>query len=127
MADLDRRAELGGVMSGSRLRPYLLPFVAALIVLAVEPTVTAPGMAKDAPKCGNKVATIVGTDKAETIVGTDKAETIVGTAKADVIVALGGADIVRGLGGADRICGGGGKDKLIGGAGKDKLAGDVSM
>jgi Ca2+-binding RTX toxin-like protein len=118
MADLDRRAELGGVMSGSRLRPYLLPVVAALIVLAVEPTVTAPGMAKDAPKCGNKVATIVGTDKAETIVG---------TAKADVIVALGGADIVRGLGGADRICGGGGKDKLIGGAGKDKLAGDVSM
>jgi hypothetical protein len=101
-------------MNGSRLRPYVVPVVAALIALAVEVPLGAAAMAKDTPRCGTLTATMVGTDKGETIVG---------TAKADVIVALGGDDTIRGLGGADHICGGGGQDGLLGGAGKDKLLG----
>lgn len=86
---------------------------AALLASLAAMTVAAPATAAE-PKCGNKVATIMGTDAGETIVG---------TAQADVIVALGGNDIIRGLGGADRICGGGGQDRLLGGAGRDKLLG----
>jgi hypothetical protein len=98
-------------MSRRRLRVLISSLVLLASLAAL--TVAAPATAAE-PKCGNKVATIVGTDKGETIVG---------TAKADVIVALGGDDTIRGLGGADRICGGSGQDRLLGGAGKDKLLG----
>lgn len=56
------------------------------------------GVARAAPRCDGRRATIVGTPGRDVLRGTPRA---------DVIAALGGADVVRGLGGADVICGGG--------------------
>jgi hypothetical protein len=91
----------------------LLVSAALLASLAVATTATAVS-AK--PKCGGKVATIVGTSKSEVIVGTNGN---------DVIVAKGGNDLVRGRGGHDRICGGRGQDVLFGNGGHDRLYGQL--
>jgi hypothetical protein len=101
-------------MNGSRLRPYLLPVVAALIVVLGVALGSAPAVAMDGPTCGTLTPTMVGSARGETIVG---------TAGADVIVALGGDDTVRGLGGADILCAGAGRDRVEGGAGRDLVYG----
>jgi len=86
----------------------------ALLVAAMAPA--ASGVMAAKPKCGGRVATIVGTDKAETIRGTNKV---------DVIVAKGGAGIIYGRGGKDVICGGGGGgDTIRGGGGGDTINGN---
>src|SRR5207247_11385745 len=66
------------------------------------------------PKCGGKVANIVGSNKADHLTGSKYP---------DVIAGLGGGDVIKGLKGNDRLCGGAGRDKLIGGPGHDKLVG----
>ena len=66
------------------------------------------------PKCGGKIATIVGT------AGND---VLVGTPGNDVIVGLGGNDRIRGGGGRDVICAGAGRDSVSGGPGADRIAG----
>jgi sugar lactone lactonase YvrE len=72
------------------------------------------GIAIEPPRCGGKLATVVGTT------GKDKLK---GSRFGDVVATLGGHDVVRGLAGKDIICGGGGPDKLVGGKGKDRLLG----
>lgn len=74
----------------------------------------APGAAQPKPRCGGKVATIVGT------AGKDRLR---GTRRADVIVGLGGGDTITGGGGKDVVCGGPGNDRIAGGAGADRIAG----
>ena len=91
--------------------------VAASLVTALAVAASGgPATAKAKPRCGGKVATIVGTDRGEVIRG---------TARGDVIVAGGGHDIIYGRGGHDIICGGAGNDKLYGQAGHDKLYGQL--
>jgi hypothetical protein len=65
-------------------------------------------------RCGDKLATIVGTERGERIIGSKRR---------DVIATLGGDDVVRSKGGKDLICGGDGDDRLEGGPGKDRLLG----
>lgn len=64
------------------------------------------------PKCGGKVATIVGTPGPDVLRGTPGP---------DVIVGRGGNDVIRGRRGRDVICGGPGRDRLMGGPGRDRL------
>jgi hypothetical protein len=68
----------------------------------------------DCIPCGNRNATLIGTEGKDTLRGTPGR---------DVIVGLSGADSIRGLGGRDVICGGIGKDVLLGGSGRDRLIG----
>ena len=65
-------------------------------------------------RCGNRFATIVGTEGDDIIHGTDRG---------DVIAGLGGDDFLHGNGGRDRICGGPGDDRITGGRGRDILRG----
>ena len=65
-------------------------------------------------RCGNRFATIVGTDGDDIIRGTDAGEVIAG---------LGGDDFIFGNGGRDHICGGPGDDRITGGRGRDTLRG----
>ncbi len=69
------------------------------------------------PKCGGKVATIVGTP------GPDR---ILGGRRADVIVGLGANDTILGAGGNDVICSGSGRDRVLGGRGNDRISGGTS-
>ena len=64
--------------------------------------------------CGNKNATIVGTEGNDTLTGTEKN---------DVIVGLGGDDVITGLGGKDRLCGADGNDTVKGQADGDVIDG----
>jgi hypothetical protein len=68
----------------------------------------------DCIPCGNRNATLIGTE------GKDRLR---GTNRRDVIAGLSGADTIRGLGSGDVICGGIGKDVLRGGNGRDRLIG----
>ncbi len=76
-----------------------------------------------APRCLDKIATIIGTDKADSLRG---------TSKNDVIVGMGGGDTIDGAGGNDLICGGDGvggiasddDDTIGGGPGNDTLQGE---
>jgi uncharacterized delta-60 repeat protein len=84
---------------------------------ATPPPATAepqPAVQAPLPRCGGRVATIVGTPGRDTLRG---------TRRADVIVALGGNDKVLARGGNDRVCGGAGNDGLNGGPGRDVLTG----
>ena len=102
-------------MSGHPIGRVVTVCVSAALLASLV-VVTTSGAATAKPKCGGKVATIVGTAKSERIVGTNGP---------DVIVARGGNDFVRGRGGNDIICGGPGNDFLKGGPGVDRLAGNA--
>ena len=78
-----------------------------------------------AVRCGNRVATIVGTAKADKFKGTKKADVIAGLGGNDKIKALAGNDVVCGGKGKDTLRAGAGKDTLLGEAGKDKLLGEA--
>jgi RTX calcium-binding nonapeptide repeat (4 copies) len=78
-----------------------------------RPNTTRPE-GSDCIPCGNRNATVIGTE------GKDRLR---GTSGRDVIAGLSGADRIRGLGGQDVICGGIGKDVLRGGNGRDRLIG----
>ena len=87
-----------------------LGLVLGLLCLGVAtPHITS---AAGPPRCGGRVATIVGTPHRDVIRGTPRS---------DVIVARGGADVVRGGAGDDVICGGPGADLIRGGPGDDEL------
>jgi Ca2+-binding RTX toxin-like protein len=73
--------------------------------------------------CGDKQATIVGTEGIDYTTG--RADDITGTRGSDVIVGLSGNDKLNGLAGNDLICGGAGKDTLNGGKGNDRLYGEA--
>jgi uncharacterized repeat protein (TIGR01451 family) len=77
----------------------------------------------NAPGCGGRTATIVGTAGNDTITGTDGRDVIVTFAGDDTVFALQGNDIVCTRSGADTARGGSGGDRLIGGTGPDRLAG----
>ena len=70
------------------------------------------GITVEPPRCGGRLATVVGTT------GSDRLR---GSRFADVIATLGGSDVVRGGRGKDVICGGAGRDLLLGGPGGDRL------
>jgi Tol biopolymer transport system component len=74
-------------------------------------------------KCGNGVATIVGTGVSETLLGGPGPDIISGQGGKDKIKGLGGKDTICGDAGNDNLNGGAGKDQLIGGKGKDKTIG----
>lgn len=77
--------------------------------------ITGPeGITVEPPKCGGKLATIVGST------GRDK---LVGSRFDDVIAGLGGRDRIDGGRGTDLICGGAGGDELDGDSGRDRLDG----
>lgn len=82
----------------------------ALSFAAGALAVTAIEARADAPLCGGRSATIVGTS------GNDR---LLGTSGADVIVGRGGRDGIWGYGGNDIICSGGGFDVVVGGDGSD--------
>ncbi len=78
-------------------------------------SVSAPeGLQIESPRCGGRLATITGSQKADVLTGSKYP---------DVIAGLGGRDLIRGLKGGDIICGGEGPDKMIGGRGSDRLIG----
>lgn len=64
--------------------------------------------------CGDRLATITGTDHGDVMVGTNGA---------DVLVGLGGNDVITARGGDDRVCGGTGNDVINGGPGADDISG----
>ena len=77
--------------------------------------ITGPeGIAVEPPKCGGKLATIVGST------GRDR---LVGSRFDDVIAGLGGGDTIDGGRGDDIVCGGPGGDELDGDSGRDRLDG----
>ena len=81
------------------------------------------GGVKRGPRCGGRVATIVGTPGRDRLRGTRRADVIVGLGGRDLIRGRGGRDIICGRKGNDRLFGGRGNDLLIGGKGRDKLFG----
>jgi predicted GH43/DUF377 family glycosyl hydrolase len=117
----DTALSLGGISAAThpslRVRFNLAsasPYAATPLVRSLKVLYTAGSPPR--PRCGGKVATIVGTP------GPDY---IKGTRRADVIAALRGNDVVKGLGRADVVCGGAGKDRLAGGARADRLFGNA--
>jgi hypothetical protein len=103
-------------MSGDAIeRATAILAAGALVAALATITLDAPASAAK-PKCGGKVATIVGTKRGEVIKG---------TAKADVIVARGGHDRIYGKGGNDTICAGLGHDKVYAGPGADRVFGQA--
>ena len=74
----------------------------------------AAGIEIEPPRCGGRLATIVGSTKADHLKG---------SRFPDVIAGLKGNDVIKGLKGDDRLCGGRGRDRLIGGPGHDRLIG----
>ena len=84
-----------------------------------------PGGRSAVPRCGGKVATIVGTARRDVLTGTRRADVIVGLGGNDLVRAGRGNDLVCGGAGADRILGQAGTDRLLGGAGRDRLLGGV--
>jgi DNA-binding beta-propeller fold protein YncE len=82
--------------------------------LAGGPVAGPEGLQIEPPRCGGRMATIVGSNKRDVLTGSKFP---------DVIAGLGGGDVIRGLGGGDIICGGNGRDKMIGGKGGDRLLG----
>ena len=86
---------------------------------AAAPPVDPP----DPPRCGGKLATIVGTRGDDRLRGTDGVDVLIARGGDDVIRARGGDDRVCARGGADRIRGGGGDDRLRAGADDDKVGG----
>ena len=85
-----------------------------LLLVAVAVPALSPAHAADAPTCGGRPATIVGTPGQDVIVGTPGP---------DVIAALAGDDVVRGGGGDDVMCGGRGRDRLVSHRGRDTFHG----
>ena len=81
---------------------------------AYTPTGCPPPHPPAKPRCGGRVATMVGRAKHDVLTG---------TRGRDVIAGLGGNDTVKGLRGNDLLCGGLGRDKLFGGRGRDRLLG----
>jgi Ca2+-binding RTX toxin-like protein len=81
------------------------------------------GAAQGPAQCGDRAATIVGTDASEAIGGTPSADVIAAGGGDDVVGGANGRDIVCGGAGNDWIAGGTGSDVLIGGAGTDRLLG----
>jgi hypothetical protein len=75
---------------------------------------TPEGIAVEPPRCGGKLAAIVGSTRADSLKG---------SRLGDVVAGLGRRDVIRGRGGRDVICGGKGSDRLIGGKGRDRLIG----
>jgi Ca2+-binding RTX toxin-like protein len=71
------------------------------------------------PRCGGRLATIVGTSRRDTLRGTASRDVIAGLGGNDVIVGRGGNDVLCGGPGRDTIRGGGGRDRVIGGPGRD--------
>lgn len=92
-----------------------VPAGRATVTIRVTPPPTTGGGGTK-PKCGGKIATIVGTSGNDTLTGTNGA---------DVIVGLGGNDKISGGTGKDIICGGAGNDKISGGRGNDRIAGEA--
>ena len=74
------------------------------------------GITVEPPRCGGKLATIVGSGRRDVLKG---------SFAGDVIAGLGGNDVIRGGGGGDVVCGGKGGDRLIGGKGTDRLNGQA--
>jgi Ca2+-binding RTX toxin-like protein len=64
-------------------------------------------------------------DRTATLVGTEDNDVLIGGADGDVIQGLAGDDLLEGAGGTDRLCGGAGRDSLRGGAGGDVLDGQA--
>ncbi len=70
------------------------------------------GIEVEPPRCGGKVATIVGSTKPDKLIGS-KFD--------DVISGLGGSDKIFGFGGDDVICGGRSRDRIHPGPGHDEV------
>lgn len=101
-------------------RPLSLALVAAMLLAAPA----TPALAKKAPKCAGKRATIV--SSAAVITGTPKRDIIyVKGNRAHTVVAGAGNDIICGSAGPDTIAGGPGNDVIMGLGGNDVLTGDL--
>lgn len=74
-------------------------------------------------KCGDAVATKVGTAGNDRLTGTAGPDVLVGLGGNDELVGKGGKDVLCGGGDADRLSGGPGPDMLIGGGGRDACGG----
>jgi sugar lactone lactonase YvrE len=81
---------------------------------AGAPLESPAGIAVEPPRCGGRIATVIGTG------GRDRLEA---TRFGDVVAALGGRDEIKGFNGDDLICGGPGNDRINGGKGTDRLLG----
>lgn len=77
----------------------------------------------NAPTCGGRTATVVGTGGNDQLTGTKKADVIAALRGDDRVFGLDGNDVVCGNGGADFIKGRAGDDLLRGGGGNDTLGG----
>lgn len=97
---ISRRAGLTALIAG-------MAFVAC--------SALAPAVAQAKPKCGGRVATIVGGNGDNVIKAPKKGP--------QVIHAGGGNDIIYAKRGKDRVCGASGDDRIYGGTGRDKLFG----
>lgn len=76
-----------------------------------------------AVRCGDELATIVGTARKDRIRGTGGRDVIAGLGGNDVIDGRGGNDLICGGTGNDRVRGGGGLDAIYGGPGNDVILG----
>lgn len=81
------------------------------------------GIAVQPPRCGGRLATVVGTTSRDVLRGSRFADVIASLAGNDAIKGLGGNDVICGDGGNDRLLGGKGRDRLLGAAGRDRLLG----
>jgi hypothetical protein len=103
-------------MHPPRTRRTIALLTSAVILASLTVAIVAAPASAGKPRCGGKVATIVGTNKGEVIRG---------TRKNDVIVARGGHDRILGRGGRDIICGGPGNDTIAGHRGNDVIYGQA--
>ena len=84
---------------------------------------TPRGIAIEPPKCGGKLATMVGTPDKDKFKGSSFNDVIHAGRGNDKINGRGGNDVICGSNGKDKLGGGGGKDRLVGGKDDDKLSG----
>ena len=103
------------------------PTIAIVTIPAQARNTDGNGVGTTTPRCGGKVATIVGTEKRDVLRGTKRADVIVALGGDDVVKASAGDDIVCGGAGNDRLSGEKGKDILLGEAGRDRLSGGAGM
>lgn len=97
-------------------RSLCLAAALTTLTVAATPPVQGGELERQAPVCGGRSATIVGTADADKLTG---------TRGPDVIVGLGGPDRIAGRGGRDVLCGGKGSDDLAGNRAADRLFGGL--
>ena len=101
-------------------------------VIEGEPLARSFGVAVEPPRCGGRLATVVGSsgpnrirasrfaDVIATLGGRDR---VIGAGRNDIVCGGKGPDLLWGGKGADRLLGGPGNDRLVGGRGNDRIRG----